>query len=314
MISFFLFSKVHHWCYLSLGSGPEARAGRYGRAPATTVSQAHFFAGLVLVTSSQGCIAPDAHADARVMGLRSNLMGRRSRYPADIDTRLASALNWKTRLRPMAPVVVVTSPVHITPPIPIEYSVVYTLHGQLIRTIGAAILALTALTSSGRECYSAADCNATCKRRRKSLRRCNKSFTLILEKSARYMKRETYNITRYLFVLLVELKWYPLKNKLKTIKEAKSFWRPAARGGRPPPDNFNVTIPYVSGLASAVMRNSAVTAARPVSIRRDEPPPPTAACSTASASARRMSDASFVRPPARLTRAAIDGIRLRPLG
>ncbi|GBP27581.1 hypothetical protein EVAR_102833_1 [Eumeta japonica] len=53
----------------------------------------------------------------------------------------------------------------------------------LIRTIGAAILALTALTSSGREClslypYSAADCNATCKRRRKSLRRCNKSFTL----------------------------------------------------------------------------------------------------------------------------------------
>ncbi|GBP13348.1 hypothetical protein EVAR_8257_1 [Eumeta japonica] len=58
----------------------------------------------------------------------------------------------------------------------IEYSIVYTLHGQLIRTIGAAILASTALTSSGRERlslypYSAADCNATCKRRRKSLRR-----------------------------------------------------------------------------------------------------------------------------------------------
>ncbi|GBP07311.1 hypothetical protein EVAR_71657_1 [Eumeta japonica] len=33
----------------------------------------------------------------------------------------------------------------------IEYSIVYTLHGQLIRTIGAAILASTALTSSGRE-------------------------------------------------------------------------------------------------------------------------------------------------------------------
>ncbi|GBP97566.1 hypothetical protein EVAR_103636_1 [Eumeta japonica] len=45
----------------------------------------------------------------------------------------------------------VTPPVHITPPVPIEYSIVYTLHGQLIRTIGAAILALTALTSSGRE-------------------------------------------------------------------------------------------------------------------------------------------------------------------
>ncbi|GBP46497.1 MutS protein homolog 4 [Eumeta japonica] len=70
----------------------------------------------------------------------------------------------------------VTLPVHITPPVPIEYSIVYALHGQLIRTIGAAILALTGLTSSGREClslypYSAADCNATCKRRRKSLRR-----------------------------------------------------------------------------------------------------------------------------------------------
>ncbi|GBP37208.1 hypothetical protein EVAR_31139_1 [Eumeta japonica] len=66
-----------------------------------------------------------------------------------------------------------------------------TTHGQLIRTIGAAILASTALTSSGREClslylYSAADCNATCKRRRKSLRRYR------LERASQEQSKETH--------------------------------------------------------------------------------------------------------------------------